>query len=139
MNDHKYLKSLFKEVSNLKLTQANMQDPLFNLTQEQPIDLSLLLSPAQQSSSELNAIDGEGDYSSSTENIETLPEESISEMEEIVEELQDSDLKNEGTLAERIKQVEEEYNAKPIAISGKLRKRLLTMRAKLNISPTKSK
>lgn len=120
-------------MSNIFQKKATMQDPLFQLMPEQALDLNTLFNPAQQSSS--GAGGQLGDSGSPAENIESLSQESINEMSEIVNqavqepvnESYESYESSASTLAERIKKVEEEYNSKPIAVNGKLQKRLLTL------------
>jgi hypothetical protein len=85
-----------------------MQDPLFNLVQESPLDLNTLFGPAAQV--EHQSGNGESGTTVQPEAIENAIAEPdlMHEMEEVVENSKESPEVNPGSLQDRIKKIEDE-------------------------------
>lgn len=102
-----------------------MQDPLFHLTPDAPVDLNTLFGPA--SSSMDGGGEGDASLGESTSESGTLESEDAEQIEQVIEENKEEEEPEEGTLEERIKKIEEEYNENPIPIYGRVQERLVTL------------
>lgn len=124
------LKSLLRLRSIVYERRKAMQDPLFHLTPDQPLDLDTLFGPASSVGGNTAGSEEMGDEAAPIDS--TLPVEQVEEIENIVEENKEELEVEKGTLEERIKKVEEEYNEKLIPIYGSIQKRLVTLAKKLS-------
>lgn len=103
-----------------------MQDPLFQLTHEQQLDLSTLFGPAGDAAGQVGNA-GEGSLDESPSESATPEDMETEKVEEIMEENKEDESVEKGSLEERIKKIEEHYNEHPIPIYGGVQKRLVTI------------
>lgn len=106
-----------------------MQDPFLNLTHENPIDLNTLFGPAAGIGSMNGGEAEDGTLGESTTESGTIEQEDADEIEMVMEENKEEEEEEveKGSLEERIKKIEEEYNETPIPIYGSVQKRLVTL------------
>lgn len=100
-----------------------MQDPLFQLTQDQPVDLSTFFNPTSPVGNAIN--NGEESFEGAPLEESFLSPEQAREMDQISEERKE-DVPTKNSLEKRIQEVEDHYNNNPIPIYGSIQKRLVT-------------
>lgn len=111
---------------------SDMQDPFFQFTPESHLDFKTLTDPVGENTS--NDVAPDGSKTSGEAAPSTINPEVAQAYEEAKDAIEEGKEVTPGTLAERIKAVEQQYNeSMNVPIYGKqLQKRLLTLASTLN-------